>query len=126
MSASEQFDKEVIAQISKKQAIEAMSGIYSHLPPAMIEQIYDFCNDPRYNELNQYIYYRNEYQNLTANELKKYYKLDNKYKHLMKDMPEHHRYKKDEVIEGAIIAGNVINTEPENRNKDNVSFIPDE
>lgn len=134
MSASEQFDKEIIAQINKKQAVEAMAGIYNHLPPALIEQMYDFCNDPRYTELNQYIYYKNEYDNLSANELKKFYKLDNKFKRLFKDLPEHRRYAKDEVIEGAIVAGNVeaspnINSNivfekhPERQSKEDARFI---
>ena len=72
------FDREVIAQINKKQAIEAMSGLYNQVPTAIIEQFYDFCQDDRFKDYNEYIFLQSRYNDLTASELKRYYKLHNR------------------------------------------------
>ena len=84
MTEVDTFDQEILAQINKKQAIEAMSGLYSHLPPALIEQVYDFCNDSKMADYNEYIYLQDNYNQLSANQLKKYYKLHNKMINILK------------------------------------------
>jgi hypothetical protein len=103
------FDKEILESINKKQCIEAMSGLYSHIPPAIIEQFYDFCSNKNNRDLNDYLYYKSEYENLSANELKKYYKLENKYRNLFKNAPIHKTYKNDEVLEETITFGKIEN-----------------
>ena len=57
MSSSADFDAEILKNINKKNAIEAMSGLYPHLPPAMIEQMYDFTNNPQYKDQADLLYY---------------------------------------------------------------------
>ena len=98
MTEVDTFDQEILAQINKKQAIEAMSGLYSHLPPALIEQVYDFCNDSKMADYNEYIYLQDNYNQLSANQLKKYYKLHNKMIKHFKDLPTHTKFAKDEVL----------------------------
>lgn len=113
------FDKEVLTQISKKQAIEAFSGLFNQLPPVIIEQMYDFCSNPQYKDFCEYMFLKDNYDNLKANELKRYYKLENKYISFLKDMPTHRQYKKDEVIEAIEV---VENKKPDQPNK--AEFIP--
>ena len=120
MTEVDTFDQEILAQINKKQAIEAMSGIYSHLPPALIEQVYDFCNDSKMAEYNEYIYLQDNYNQLSANQLKKYYKLHNKMIKQFKDLPHHAKYGKDEVLPQTI---EVIENRPTVAG--NSEFIPD-
>jgi hypothetical protein len=98
----ESFDKEVLTQITKKQTIEAFSGLFTHLPPVIIEQYFDFCSNPQYKDFCDYLFLKDNYDNLKANELKRFYKLENKYINFIKDMPSHKVFKKDEVIEGSI------------------------
>lgn len=113
------FDKEVLSQISKKAAIEAMSGLYSQLPVALIEQAYDFCNDEKYKDYNEYIFLQSRYNELSASELKRYYKLHNKMIKLFQNLPHHHRFKNNEVIHDAI---QVVENRPIKPPK--VEFIP--
>lgn len=120
MTEVDTFDQEILAQINKKQAIEAMSGIYSHLPPALIEQVYDFCNDSKMAEYNEYIYLQDNYNQLSANQLKKYYKLHNKMIKQFKDLPHHTKYGKDEVLPQTI---EIIENRPIVAG--NSEFIPD-
>ena len=119
MAEVDNFDKEIMAQINKKQAIEAMSGLYSHLPPAMIEQIYDFCNDSKMADYNEYIYLLNNYEALTAKDLKRFYKLQNRIPKSFRDLPQHKKYSPDEVIPDSI---SVVENRPITRA--NVEFIP--
>jgi len=115
----EDFDKEILSQISKKQAIEAMSGLYNHLPQALIEQFYDFCNDPKYKDYNEYLYLQSRYGDLNANELKRYYKLHNKMINQFQNIPTHQTYKKDQIIEDSIRVVENIPREPPK-----MEFIP--
>lgn len=120
MAEVDNFDKEIMAQINKKQAIEAMSGLYTQLPPAIIEQIYDFCNDSKMADYNEYIYMKDNYNDLTANQLKKYYKLANKLEKQFKDLPKHTFYEKNEVLPETI---EVIDNRPIVAG--NCSFVPE-
>ena len=120
MTEVDTFDQEILAQINKEQAIEAMSGIYSHLPPALIEQVYDFCNDSKMADYNEYIYLQDNYNQLSANQLKKYYKLHNKMIKQFKDLPTHTKFAKDEVLPQTI---EIIENRPIVAG--NSEFIPD-
>ena len=105
MSSSADFDNTILQSINKKNAIEAMSGLYPHLPPAMIEQMYDFCSSPQHKDHADLLYYESNREALNANELKKYYKLKNKYGDLLKNIKPHDRYAPDQIIEDAITVG---------------------
>ena len=123
MSSSADFDAEILKNINKKNAIEAMSGLYPHLPPAMIEQMYDFTNNPQYKDQADLLYYETNRDNLNANELKKYYKLKNRYGGLIEKAPKHKLYTPDEILEGAITIGERL---PEPVEPPKADFIPDE
>lgn len=114
------FDKEVLTQISKKQTIEAFSGIFNQLPPVIIEQFYDFCSNPQYKDFCEFLFLKENYDSLKATELKRFYKLENKYIHLLKNMPKHDTYNKDDIIEGAINV--LIDKKPDMPQK--AEFIP--
>lgn len=114
------FDQEVLAQINKKNAIEAMAGLYNHLPPALIEQVYDFCNDKNMADYNEYIFLQSNYEQLSANELKKYYKLHNRMIKQFKDLPSHTKFAKEEILPETI---SIVENRPVVAG--NSEFIPD-
>lgn len=121
--SSADFDNEVLKNINKKNAIEAMSGLYPHLPPAMIEQMYDFCSSPQHKDKADLLYYESNYENLSAGELKKYYKLKNRYMDFLSNIPKHRLYTPDEIIHDAITIGERL---PEPIEPPKADFIPDE
>lgn len=121
MASSDTFDQEILRQINKKQALEAMSGIYQNLPVDIIEAVYDFCNDPRFKDYNEYIFLHSKYEELSANDLKKYYKLHNKLIKQFQNLPHNTKYKRDQVLEDSIgvIPNRDVQINP-------VEFIPEQ
>jgi hypothetical protein len=71
----------------------------------MIEQMYDFCSCPQYKDQADLLYYESNRENLNANDLKKYYKLKNRYGDFLSNVPKHTVYEDNQVIPDAITIG---------------------